>query len=97
MGGLFIVFQSLLGRCVVCVTARPSPNAVPLLPILTSRKGQLYVYDYSKISRFWLFSCIDHFSKYLNGDLFNNKESINVRNSLYDHYMSGGVPEKSVF
>jgi hypothetical protein len=94
MGGLFTVYQSLLGRCIVCVTTRPFPNAVPLLPILTSRKGELYVYDYSKISAFWFFSCIDHFTKHINGDLFHTKESINVRNSLYDYYMAGGVPER---
>ena len=93
MGGLWPVFESLIARCPICVTSHPSPNPVPLLPILTSHKGEIYVYDYTKIGQFWFFSCIDHFSKYIAGDLYNTKEAINVRSCLYDHYMSGGVPE----
>jgi hypothetical protein len=94
MSGLFSVYESLLARCPICVTIRPTPNAVPLLPILTSRKGEIYVYDYTKLFSFWFFSCIDHWSKLIAGDLYDTKESINVRNFLYDHYMCGGVPER---
>lgn len=96
MGGLFSVYQGLLARCPICVTSHPSLNPVPLLPILTSRKGQLYVFDYTKIGPFWFLSCIDHFTKFIAGELFETKEAINVRSCLYEHYMSGGVPEKLV-
>jgi hypothetical protein len=87
-------------RCPTCASHEPVKKN-PIVPILTTRRGQLVMFDLTKYyvsdeeGYVWILTVLDHFTKYLWAKGFKNKDAGPIAEWLYEHF-SGNItmPER---